>query len=98
MMTSSPGDDLKPLVVSMAKTEALLDASPDTIYDLIRVHELESYLEGKRRKVTMASIEALIAKRLASARTYEYSDRMRTLRAKPRVKSQRRSRASGGAA
>jgi hypothetical protein len=98
MMTGILADDLKPLVVGMATTQALLDASPDTIYALIRARELDSYLEGKRRKVTMASIEALIAKRVASARTDEYSNRMRTLRAKPRVKSLRRSQASGGAA
>jgi len=57
----------KPLVVSMAKAGFLLDCGHDQIYDLIRARELESYLEGHRRKITMGSIERLIAKRLAAA-------------------------------
>jgi hypothetical protein len=57
---------LKPLVVSMAQAEVLLSCGHDQIYDLIRAGELDSYTEANRRKITMASIEALIAKRLAA--------------------------------
>ena len=49
----------KPLVVGVAKAKAFLDCSHDQIYDLIRAGELDSYLERNRRKITMASIEAL---------------------------------------
>ena len=56
----------KPLVVSMAKARVLLDCGHDQIYDLIKARELDSYTEGTRRKITMASIDALIAKRLAA--------------------------------
>jgi hypothetical protein len=56
----------KPLVVSLAKTKYLLDTSLDEVYRLIREGELKSYLEGHRRKVVFASIEALIARRLAA--------------------------------
>jgi hypothetical protein len=56
----------KPLVVGMAKAKAKLDCGHDTIYDLIKAGELDSYLEGKFRKITMASIERLIEKRLAA--------------------------------
>ena len=56
----------RPLVVSVAKTKYLLDTSTDEVYRLIRQGELKSYLEGHRRKVVFASIEALIAKRLAA--------------------------------
>jgi len=56
----------KPLVVSVGKAKVLLDCSHDQIYDLLRAGELASYLERNRRKITMASIEALIAKRLAA--------------------------------
>jgi hypothetical protein len=59
-------EDNKPLVVSMAKAGALLDCGHDQIYDLIKAGELDSYIESNRRKVTMASIEALVAKRLAA--------------------------------
>jgi hypothetical protein len=57
----------KPLVVSVATTKYLLDTSTDEVYRLIREGELKSYLEGPRRKVVFASIEALIARRLADA-------------------------------
>jgi hypothetical protein len=71
-MNDTPTDDpIKPLVVGMIKAEALLDCSHDQIYDLIRSGELQSYLEGHRRKITMASIEALIAKRLAAAGSFQ---------------------------
>jgi hypothetical protein len=56
----------KPLVVGVSKAKVLLDCSHDQIYDLLRAGELASYLERNRRKITMASIEALIAKRLAA--------------------------------
>jgi hypothetical protein len=94
-MTDTPTDDpVKPLVVGMTKAEALLDSGPDTLYDLIKSGELESYLEGKRRKITMRSIERLIQKRLAAASgEFLHRDRMRVLRAKPRVKSRRYGRA-----
>ena len=57
----------RPLVVGMATAETLLDCGYDTIYDLIKAGELDSYLEGHRRKITTASIERLIQKRLAAA-------------------------------
>lgn len=57
----------KPLVVGVGKAKVLLDCSHDQIYDLLRAGELDSYLERNRRKITVASIEALIAKRLAAA-------------------------------
>jgi len=56
----------KPLVVGMAKAKVLLDCSNDQLYDLIKAGELDSYVEATRRKITTASIERLIAKRLAA--------------------------------
>ena len=56
----------KPLVVAMAKANVLLDCSNDQLYDLIKAGELDSYVEETRRKITTASIEALILKRLAA--------------------------------
>ena len=55
----------RPLVVNMGKAKVLLDCGHDQLYDLIREGALDSYLEGHRRKITMASIERLVAKRLA---------------------------------
>jgi hypothetical protein len=63
---SETSDD-KPLVVGMTKAEHLLDAGTDKLYDLIKAGELDSYLDGNRRKVTIASIERYIQKQLAAA-------------------------------
>jgi hypothetical protein len=57
---------LKPLVTGMAGACTLLDCGLDQIYDLIYSGELDSYLEGARRKVTINSIEKLIERRLAT--------------------------------
>jgi hypothetical protein len=59
-------DKDKPFVVSMAKAGFLLDCGHDQVYALIKARELDSYTEGPRRKILMASIERLIAKRLAA--------------------------------
>jgi hypothetical protein len=71
--------DDKPLVVGMAKAKKALDCGHDTIYDLIKAGELDSFLEGKFRKITMASIERHIEKRLAAGGKWD----MRKVR-KPR--------------
>jgi len=57
---------IKPLVVGMNAAATLLDCGIDTIYDLIDRRELDSYLEGIRRKITVDSIERLIERRLAA--------------------------------
>ena len=56
----------RPLVVGVGKAQVLLDCSHDQIYDLLKAGELASYIERNRRKITMESIEALVAKRLAA--------------------------------
>lgn len=73
----------KPLgVAGMAKTKVLLDCGDDLIYDLIEARELDSFLIGKSRKVTIASIERLIAKRVAAG-PGKWGD-MRKVRKHPR--------------
>jgi hypothetical protein len=80
-------DPVKPLVVGMSTAQALLDTGLDSLYQLIKAGELDSYLEGKRRKITMDSIERLIGKRLATATIQSaYSERMRALRVKPKAR------------
>jgi hypothetical protein len=60
-------DTDKPLVVGMTKAEHLLDSGADKLYDLIKAGELDSYLDGNRRKVTIASIERYVRKQLAAS-------------------------------
>jgi hypothetical protein len=66
LLLKSEINEDKPLVVGVSKAKVLLDCSRDRIYSFIKSGELESYVEGTRRKITMASIERLIAGRLAA--------------------------------
>jgi hypothetical protein len=75
----------KPLLVGMTKAGVLLDCGDDKLYELIEKHELDSFLFDGRRKVTMASIERLIQKRLAAATgEFERAPDMREMRKKRR--------------
>jgi hypothetical protein len=64
--SSKENPPLLPLIVSMKEAGHLLSCGHDQIYDLLRAGELESFMEGHRRKITMRSIQTLIAKRLAA--------------------------------
>jgi hypothetical protein len=52
------------VTAALLDPKVLLDCSNDQLYDLIKAGELDSYVEATRRKITTASIERLIAKRL----------------------------------
>ena len=54
------------MTAALLDPKVLLDCSNDQLYDLIKAGELDSYVEATRRKITTASIERLIAKRLAA--------------------------------
>jgi hypothetical protein len=58
-------DDLEPLVVKPKIAWKMLDCGNTRGYELLAAGELESYKEGRSRKVTVASIKALVARRLA---------------------------------
>jgi hypothetical protein len=58
-------DDLEPLVVEPKIAWKMLDCGNTRGYELLAAGELESYKEGRSRKVTVASIKALVARRLA---------------------------------
>jgi hypothetical protein len=57
------------LVVKPAKACVMLDCGHTRFYELIASGELESYLDGSSRKVTIASIRGYIARRLAANST-----------------------------
>jgi excisionase family DNA binding protein len=59
LLLKSEINEDKPLVVGVSGAASLLDCSRDRIYSFIKSGELESYVEGTRRKITMASIERL---------------------------------------
>jgi excisionase family DNA binding protein len=59
---------LPPLVASPNTAMRLLDCSRESLYRLINSGELESYCEGRSRKIIVASIHALVERRLTAAR------------------------------
>jgi hypothetical protein len=56
----------EPLVVSPARAQVMLDMGHTRFYEIL--NELESYLEGKSRKITVSSIKARITRKLAESR------------------------------
>jgi hypothetical protein len=58
---------VRPLVVSVEAAKALLDDNRDGIYEKLRSKKLLSYLDGRRRKIFMDSIDALIRERREAA-------------------------------
>jgi hypothetical protein len=58
-------DDLAPLVVSPKVAWKMLACGNTRGYELLAAGELESYKDGRSRKITVASIRALVARRIA---------------------------------
>ena len=62
----SPTDNER-LLVRPRRACHLLDCGTTHLYELIDDGELESFLDGRSRKITVESIQRYIAKRLAAA-------------------------------
>lgn len=60
-------DGLSPLAVSPNKACFLLTCGKTKLYAEIEAGELESYLDGRSRRITMESIRHYIKKRLAAS-------------------------------
>jgi hypothetical protein len=56
-----------------APGKALLDCGNTRLYELLNSEELESYLGGRSRKITVSSIKAHIARRLAAGANHHTS-------------------------
>jgi excisionase family DNA binding protein len=65
--SSRLGDEGK-LVVSPKRAADLLDIGITTLYQLIASGEIDSYKEGKSRKITVCSIRARVDRQLARSR------------------------------
>ena len=55
---------IEPLVVKPRVAWRLLDCSNTRGYELLRAKELDSYLDGRSRKITMESIHRYIKRHL----------------------------------
>jgi hypothetical protein len=60
--------DLGPLVVKPKVAWKMLACSNTRGYELLKAGQLESFKDGKSRKILVASIEAYIKRRLAESR------------------------------
>jgi Helix-turn-helix domain len=60
------GDD-EPLVVSPKRAQRILDIGHTRLYELLAARELQSFKEGKSRKITMASIQQYIARQIEAS-------------------------------
>jgi hypothetical protein len=60
-------NDHERLVVSPRRAQFLLETGHTRLYELLAAGELDSYQDGRSRKITMESIHRLIERRLAEA-------------------------------
>ncbi len=58
--------DEERLVVSPRRAKHMLDCGNTRLYELLNANELESFLDGRSRKITVSSIKAYIARLLAA--------------------------------
>jgi excisionase family DNA binding protein len=61
--------DHDPLAVRPREASRLLGIGNTRLYQLISAGELDSYLDGRARRITMESIRARVARLLAAAGT-----------------------------
>jgi hypothetical protein len=73
-------EEVEPLVVKPKVAWKLLACSNTRGYELLAAGELESFLDGRSRKITVASIHQLIARRLAAEKTVIATPRRRRQR------------------
>ena len=57
----------EPIVVSPRRAQQLLDIGHSRLYELLSQGELASFKDGKSRKITVASIRAFVARKLAES-------------------------------
>src|SRR5262249_24603154 len=77
------GDDER-LVVSPRRARYMLDCGNTRLYELLNSNELESYLDGRSRKIIVASIYQLIARRLGAEKAPTRASQPRRERGRPR--------------
>ena len=65
---STVSTDVRPLVVKPKDARRMLSCSHTRLYELIAAHELESFLDGRSRKITVVSINQYVARRLRPAK------------------------------
>ena len=68
-VSSTAPADFEPLVVKPKVAWKMLACSNTRGYELLAAGQLDSFLDGRSRKITVASIHRFIAQRVASTRS-----------------------------
>ena len=66
MSVQTPDRRDEPLVVSPRRAQQMLDVGHSRLYELLSQGELQSFKDGKSRKITVASIHDFVARKLAA--------------------------------
>jgi excisionase family DNA binding protein len=61
----------QPLVTNVNGACRILRKSRDRVYGLIKSGEIESYLDGDSRRITIRSLESYVEKKVAESREYK---------------------------
>jgi excisionase family DNA binding protein len=62
---------IEPLVVDPQAAQRMLACGRTHLYELLAAGELDSFKDGRSRKITVASIKAFVARQLAAAKSEE---------------------------
>jgi hypothetical protein len=65
VQVSAPTDE--PLVVSPRRAQQMLDIGHSRLYELLSQGELQSFKDGKSRKIVVSSIRAFVSRKLAAS-------------------------------
>lgn len=87
---SAAPSDVGPLVVKPREARRMLACSNTRLYELLAAGELDSFLDGRSRKITVESIHRYIACRLTP------DDSLASSAAQPRRRGRPRKDASAG--
>ena len=83
-VSSVTAADLGPLVVKPRVAWQMLSCSNTRGYELLAAGQLDSFLDGRSRKITVESIHRYIAQRLASAEGISAQSETPRRRGRPR--------------
>jgi hypothetical protein len=73
------------LVVSPRRARYLLDVGNTRLYELLAANELDSFLDGRSRKITVESIHRYISRRLSTGQSSAAHSRSRPWTSKKMV-------------
>ena len=69
----SAASNLKPLVTDVRGACQLLGCARDQIYDLLHAGEIASYLDGRARRIVIASLDDYVTRRRQSSTQFEHA-------------------------